>query len=115
MGSTSREVASRAPSWVPIPADVRREGFAPADYRAAIAVMSAFVAAAAADGIRTEGRSPFFRTVLQGFGWHGIGHVGSTLLMRRYVSGVATSPVVVIPYWLWARRALASGRRQPVA
>jgi hypothetical protein len=27
--------------------------------------------------------------------------------VRQYTSGVATSPTIVIPYWLWARRALA--------
>jgi len=30
-----------------------------------------------------------------------------TAAARRYVSGVATAPTVVIPYWLWARKELA--------
>jgi hypothetical protein len=30
-----------------------------------------------------------------------------TFALRRYTTGVATSPTIVIPYWLWARRALA--------
>jgi hypothetical protein len=30
-----------------------------------------------------------------------------TAALRQYTSGVATSSTIVIPYWLWARRALA--------
>jgi hypothetical protein len=30
-----------------------------------------------------------------------------TAALRQYTTGVATSPTIVIPYWLWARRALA--------
>jgi hypothetical protein len=29
-----------------------------------------------------------------------------SLLARGYTSGVATAPTVVIPFWLWATRAL---------
>jgi hypothetical protein len=107
MGATSRDIAGRAPAWLPIPEDIRREGFSPRHFRAGVAVMAAVMGAAALDGARTGGRSPFFRTVLQGFGWHGVGHLAMSAIGRRYVSGVATSPVVVLPYWLWARRELA--------
>ena len=107
MGSTSRALAAAAPEWLPVPPDIRRDGYSPAHFRVALAVMAAVTAAAAADGIRTQGRSPFFRAGLDAFGWHGVGHVAAALALRRYVSGVATSPVVVVGYWLWARRALA--------
>jgi hypothetical protein len=107
MEATSREMASRAPAWLPVPADVRRDGYSRRHLRTGIAAMAVVVAAAAVDGVRTDGRSPAFRTVLQGFGWHGVGHLALTALTGRYVSGVATSPVVVVPYWLWARRELA--------
>jgi Protein of unknown function with HXXEE motif len=107
MPTTSREMMVRAPAWLPVPEDVRRHGYSRSHFRAAVAVMAAVVAAAGADGVRSEGRSPFFRLALQGFGWHGVGHLAISAVQRRYVSGVATAPVVVIPYWLWARRALA--------
>lgn len=107
MGTTSRALAASAPSWLPLPPDIRRDGYSPAHFRVALAVMAAVTATAAADGIRTQGRSPFFRAGLDAFGWHGVGHVVAALALRRYVSGVATAPVVVIGYWLWARRSLA--------
>jgi hypothetical protein len=39
-------------------------------------------------------------------GLHGLGHIGISLLVRGYTSGVATAPTVVIPFCLWATRAL---------
>jgi len=107
MQATSRQVAAWAPAWLPVPGDVRAGGYSRAHVRTAVAVMAVVMAAAAADGVRSEGRSPFFRIALQGFGWHGVGHLAISVVARRYVSGVATAPVVVIPYWLWARRELA--------
>ena len=44
---------------------------------------------------------------LLGFGVHGFTHIAMALAARRYVTGVATAPTVVIPFWLWARRELA--------
>ncbi|MFG2559593.1 HXXEE domain-containing protein [Streptomyces sp. NPDC048496] len=68
------------------------------------------MAAASADGARSGGRSPFFRTVLVGFGLHGIVHMAQALAYRGYTPGVATAPTVVIPYSLWAvRRLKAAG------
>lgn len=104
---SSRDLARRAPAWVPIPQDIRRDGFSQRHVNTAIGIMAAFMGAAALDGARSGGRSWFFQTVLRGFGWHGIGHLASAALTRRYTFGVATAPVVVIPYWLWARRELA--------
>jgi Protein of unknown function with HXXEE motif len=69
--------------------------------------MGAYVAAVSAVGVRSRGRSRLFRGGLLAFGLHGFGHIGVTAARRQYTTGVATSPTIVIPYWLWARRALA--------
>ncbi|MFE5095799.1 HXXEE domain-containing protein [Streptomyces sp. NPDC056638] len=80
------------------------------DVNVAIGLMGGVVAAASADGARTGGRSPFFRTVLVGFGLHGVVHMAQSLAYRGYTPGVATAPAVVIPYSLWAvRRLKAAG------
>ncbi|WLQ33201.1 HXXEE domain-containing protein [Streptomyces castrisilvae] len=76
------------------------------EVNAAIGLMGGIVAAAAADGARTGGRSPFFRTVLAGFGLHGVAHIAQSAAYGGYTPGVATSPTVVIPYSLWALRRL---------
>jgi hypothetical protein len=115
--ANSRELAARAPAWLPIPDDVRREGFSAEHFRTGVGIMAVLMAAAAADGARTKGRSPFFQLILDGFGLHGLGHLASAALARRYTFGVATAPVIVIPYWLWARRELARDgvRLEPVS
>ncbi|MFI1103967.1 HXXEE domain-containing protein [Streptomyces melanogenes] len=69
---------------------------------AAIGLMALLIAAAAADGARTQGRSAFFRTVLTGFGIHGVTHLAQSAAYRGLTPGVVTSPTVVIPYSLWA-------------
>ncbi|MEV7235451.1 HXXEE domain-containing protein [Streptomyces sp. NPDC051020] len=76
------------------------------DANVAIGLMGGVMAAASADGARTGGRSPFFRTVLVGFGLHGVVHMAQAVAYRGYTPGVATSPTVVIPYSLWALRRL---------
>ncbi|MEV6110640.1 HXXEE domain-containing protein [Streptomyces sp. NPDC051940] len=72
----------------------------------AIGLMGVLVAAAAADGARTGGRSAFFRTSVAGFGLHGFTHLASAAVLRRYTPGLATAPTVVIPYAWWAARRL---------
>lgn len=80
------------------------------DVNVAIGLMGGVMAAASADGARTGGRSPFFRTVLVGFGLHGVVHMAQALAYRGYTPGVATAPTVVVPYSLWAvRRLKAAG------
>ncbi|GAA3778397.1 HXXEE domain-containing protein [Streptomyces phyllanthi] len=71
----------------------------------AIGIMGAVVAAAAADGARTGGRSGFYQTVLAGFGLHTLTHLGQSALARGYTPGVATAPLVVAPFscWAWSR------------
>ncbi|MBP2338449.1 hypothetical protein JOF41_004627 [Saccharothrix coeruleofusca] len=84
----------------------------PARSAVAIGVVGAVMAAAAADGARTGGRSRFFQAALTGFGLHSITHVAGSVVFRGYTPGVLTAPTVVAPFALWARRRL---RRAGVA
>ncbi|MBP2370928.1 HXXEE domain-containing protein [Pseudonocardia parietis] len=72
----------------------------------AIGFVGCLVAAAAYDGDRTDGRSPFFQAVLAGFGAHAVPHVGSAVVTGGYTPGLLTAPTVVVPYSLWASREL---------
>ncbi|QFZ22671.1 HXXEE domain-containing protein [Saccharothrix syringae] len=72
----------------------------------AIGLVGVVVAAAAADGARTGGRSPFFQAVLTGFGLHSVTHVLGSAVFRGYTPGVVTAPVVVAPFSVWAIRQL---------
>ena len=69
--------------------------------------MGAYLAGVSAVGVRSQGRSRLFRSAPLAFGLHGFGHMAGSVALRQYTTGVATSPTIVIPYWLWARRALA--------
>ncbi|MCB5181297.1 HXXEE domain-containing protein [Streptomyces antimicrobicus] len=73
------------------------------EFAGAVGVMALIVAAAAADGHRTGGRSAFYQVALNGFGLHGAVHVGQALATRGYTPGVVTSPLLVVPFTLWAR------------
>jgi hypothetical protein len=55
------------------------------------------VAAASVCGYRTKGRSAFYQNALLGFGPHGLGHLGTSLLAGGYASGVATAPMSAGP------------------
>ncbi|WP_335939460.1 HXXEE domain-containing protein [Streptomyces sp. PTD5-9] len=118
-----RRPQQRRPGWARTAGPRLRERFPKAPERvwarldlsqrevgAAIGLVGAVVAAAAADGARTGGRSPFFRTALAGFGLHGVAHMVQSTAYRGYTPGVVTAPVVVLPYSLWAvRRLRAAG------
>ncbi|MFI1990987.1 HXXEE domain-containing protein [Actinoplanes sp. NPDC020271] len=112
MSRSSRYVLPRLPAVLPIPQRLRRDGVSQRHVSASIAMMGLLIGAASVEGARTQGRSPFFRGVLLAYGLHGFGHLGMVAVARRYVSGALTAPVIVIPYWLWARRELT---RQGVA
>lgn len=71
----------------------------------AIGWVGLLVVAAAADGVRTRGRGRLFQDVQQVFGAHGFTHMAASLQTRRYTTGVATAPIVVLQWW-WASRAL---------
>ncbi|WP_078851222.1 HXXEE domain-containing protein [Streptomyces sp. NRRL S-237] len=73
------------------------------EFATAVAVMGLVVAAASADGYRTGGRSAFYQASLNGFGLHGLVHVAQAAATRGYTPGVVTSPLLVVPFTLWAR------------
>ncbi|MFF1401224.1 HXXEE domain-containing protein [Streptomyces sp. NPDC058287] len=73
------------------------------EFANAVAGMAVVVAAAAADGYRTGGRSAFYQGALNGFGLHGLVHLAQAAAVRGYTPGSVTSPLVVIPFTLWAR------------
>ncbi|WP_405699826.1 HXXEE domain-containing protein [Streptomyces sp. NBC_00069] len=73
------------------------------EFARAVGVMGLVVAAAAADGYRTGGRSAFYQTSLNAFGLHGLVHLAQAAATRGYTPGAATSPLVVVPFTLWAR------------
>jgi hypothetical protein len=85
------------------------------EFAVAVGVMGLVVAAASAEGLRTGGRSAFFQGALDGFGLHGLVHLAQAAAARGYTPGSATSPVIVIPFALWARgRLRRAGIRTPV-
>lgn len=73
------------------------------EFATAVGVMGLVVAAAAADGHRTGGRSAFYQSALNGFGLHGLVHLAQCAATRGYTPGVVTSPLIVVPFTLWAR------------
>ncbi|WP_431043896.1 HXXEE domain-containing protein [Streptomyces sp. P1-3] len=81
----------------------RLESIDEREFATAVAGMAVLVAAAAADGHRTGGRSAFYQTALNGFGLHGLVHLAQAAAVRGYTPGSATSPLVVLPFTLWAR------------
>lgn len=82
------------------------ESTAGREFAVAVGVMATVVAAAAADGQRTGGRSGFYQATLDGFGLHGLVHLAQAAATRGYTPGVATAPLVVVPFTLWARARL---------
>ena len=106
MSGSSRKLIARLPGWVPMPASAREQGLTSRYVACGAATVGRVVAAAAVHGYRTQGRSALYQNALLGFGLHGLGHLGTRLLTGSYASGVATSPTIVLPFWLWATRAL---------
>jgi hypothetical protein len=94
----SRILMTRLPGWLRVPASVRDQGFTNRYVASAVAAVGLVVAAVAVRGHRTQGRSAFYQNALLGFGLHGLGHIGMSLLTRGYTSGVATSPIIVMPF-----------------
>ncbi|NUK27237.1 HXXEE domain-containing protein [Streptomyces lunaelactis] len=73
------------------------------EFSVAVAVMGAIVASAAVVGRRSGGRSAFYQGALNGFGLHGLVHLAQSAAVRGYTPGAATSPLIVVPFTLWAR------------
>ncbi|MEU1708831.1 HXXEE domain-containing protein [Streptomyces sp. NPDC005706] len=84
------------------------------EFSTAVAAMAVVVAAAAAEGRRTGGRSAFYQTALDAFGLHGLVHLAQAAVVRGYTPGSVTTPLVVLPFTLWARgRLRRSGVLRP--
>ncbi|MDU0300328.1 HXXEE domain-containing protein [Streptomyces sp. PAL114] len=81
----------------------RAESISAAEFTAAVGVMGAVVGTAAAAGRLTGGRSGFYQSALTGFGLHGVVHMAQAAAVRGYTPGSVTSPLVVLPFTLWAR------------
>ncbi|MFJ9338964.1 HXXEE domain-containing protein [Streptomyces sp. NPDC101733] len=73
------------------------------EFATAVALTGVLVTAAAADGYRTEGRSRFFQSAVDGFGPHGFVHLARAAATRGYTPGAVSSPLVVVPFAPWAR------------
>jgi len=52
------------------------------------------------------GRSPFYQATLHGYGMHTFSHLATVALARRCTPGTATALLVVLPFWIVARRTL---------
>ncbi|CAL9289402.1 hypothetical protein SUDANB66_01608 [Streptomyces sp. SudanB66_2053] len=65
--------------------------------------MGVVVGAASAAGRLTGGRSGFHQSALTGFGQHGVLHMAQAAAVRGRTPGSVTSPLVVLPFTLWAR------------
>ncbi|OKI77841.1 hypothetical protein AMK11_30985 [Streptomyces sp. CB02414] len=76
------------------------------EFAVAVGAMAALVAAASAAGRLTGGRSAAYQTALNAFGLHGLVHLAQAVAVRGYTPGSATSPLVVVPFTLWARHRL---------
>jgi hypothetical protein len=72
----------------------------------AIGLTGLAMAAASAAGAATNGRSRFFQASLAGFGLHAGTHIAQSVVLRRYTPGLVTTPLVVIPFSVWAWRRL---------
>ncbi|TWD82805.1 uncharacterized protein with HXXEE motif [Kribbella amoyensis] len=77
-----------------------------AEAATAVGLTGVAMAAASAAGAATGGRSKFFQASLTGFGLHAGTHLAQSALHRGYTPGLVTTPLVVIPYSLWAWRRL---------
>ncbi|MYR46888.1 HXXEE domain-containing protein, partial [Streptomyces sp. SID5910] len=83
----------------------RRAGSAePREFAVAVGAMAVIVTAASTAGHLTGGRSAVYQTALNAFGLHGLVHLAQAGLVRGYTPGSATSPLLVVPFTLWARR-----------
>ncbi|MFG2869967.1 HXXEE domain-containing protein [Streptomyces sp. NPDC048338] len=96
------ELRERFPE-VPEPVWKAMEGVDEREFAAAVAVMGAVVAAAAVAGARSKGRSAFYQAALNGFGLHGLVHLAQAAVVRGCTPGSVTSPLLVVPFTLWAR------------
>ncbi len=84
----------------------RAESVGGREFAVAVGAMAAVVTSASVAGRLTGGRSATYQTALNAFGLHGLVHLAQAGLARGYTPGSATSPLIVVPFTLWARRRL---------
>lgn len=96
-----REVFPQVPDAV-----VNQLPMSRAEATTAIALTGLAIAAASASGARSGGASKLFQASLAGFGLHAGTHLAQSAVLRRYTPGLVTTPLVVIPYSVWAWRRL---------
>ncbi|MEX0170256.1 HXXEE domain-containing protein [Streptomyces sp. LMG1-1-1.1] len=91
------------------------EGVDDREFALAVGVMALIVGGAAVAGGRSGGRSAFYQGAVTGFGLHGLVHLAQAAAVRGVTPGSVTSPLVVIPFSLWARgRLRRAGVLRPV-
>ena len=103
--SSSRWAFSRLPAWVPLPDEVRKNGWSQAHVNAAVALIGIHWVGASLAGRRSGGRSAWFQNATAAWGLHGFIHLGLCAIRGGYVSGAVTAPLV-IGYGAWAWRIL---------
>src|SRR5690606_6625877 len=99
----ARPRLERTLPWVP-PTVWDRMDLSQEHVNLSIGLVGCVVAAAAADGARTNGRSVFYQATLAALGLHAVSHVASAVATRGYTPGMVTAPLVAAPFALWARR-----------
>ena len=104
--------------WFTIGPWARERGLPVSDglARTAIGAMGVAVGAAALDGARTGGRSAWYHPARLAHGLPAVSHPARAARWGGYPPGVATTPIAVLPFWLWASSRLArEGVRRPAA
>jgi hypothetical protein len=85
-------------------------------FAVAVGLVGVVMAAAAAAGQVSGGRSRFFQLMLAGFGLHDAGHLAAAAGIRGYAPGVVTAPLVAAPFSAWAiLRLKAAGVWRPAS
>src|SRR5215467_9312139 len=85
-------------------------------FAVAVGLVGVVMAAAAAAGQVSGGRSRFFQLMLAGFGLHAAGHLAAAAGIRGYVPGVVTASLVAAPFSAWAiLRLKAAGVWRPAS
>ncbi|MGW1895472.1 HXXEE domain-containing protein [Streptomyces sp. NPDC002004] len=76
------------------------------EFAVAVGAMAAIVGSAAIAGQRSGGRSAWYQTMVNAFGLHGLVHLAQAAAVRGYTPGSVTSPILVVPFTVWARHRL---------
>ncbi|WP_111836914.1 HXXEE domain-containing protein [Actinomyces bovis] len=95
MRSSTAKVVQRLPEWLPLPLSLREQGVNQAHINLAVGLIGMHWVGASLAGFRSGGRSVWFQNAAAAWSLHGFAHIGSSLMMRGYTSGVATAPLVL--------------------